>query len=716
MRYDDGVTAPGADELGPSRRRIRRASRRCAGGGRRSARGDARAGGADRGRGRLAHRAAAGASLEEQPGRAPAVEAGTERPQAAPTARPRARPRPGRATTLGVMTSGTPSNPGALDELARTRSVDALLVYVEPLCDRAFAVVIGDAETHVAERLLELGARGVHVFDPDPARAATLARQRSARRLGPCRCVDDLDVRDGAFDLAVIPDLAELNDPPRRDRAPPPRGRDAAARSSRWGARGCADDLATSVPFVPELGPARSSTPSSTICSRRSSTSVSLAGVVPFRGRGVRRARREDEALAVSVDTRLGRARAAERVRRRRGRAATASARQLDPYAIVQVRARGARTSSSRETTRMRDSRRRVRRDAAQGELLLRSSTRRASGSSSPTCARVEAAARLDRLALERDAALTRAMELEAVLAASQQAMATLERRLLEAEQGMLERDDRIAALSAELDARQLPRRATRSIAEPSTWRHRPRRARRARRAAPSQAALTEPSGSVRVRSGRARRGASCAQTRRGARSRDRRLRGAAPRARARHRRAGEGARSPRAAREGARASLEELADGDRRAVDVRGAPPVEPRAPAPPRRSRGSGGSSTSSRPRSRVARASSSPEAWRITELENERARRRAAEQHALSQPGPHRLEAELEADRALARDELDALRQALDPGARGAHRRGVRRGARRARERSWPVRRRSSSRCGARATRRDSVRRSSLVVRGC
>ncbi len=61
---------------------------------------------------------------------------------------------------------------------------------------------------------------------------------------------------------------------------------------------------------------------------------------------------------------------------------------------------------------------------------------------------------RFERLTLERDAAITRAAELESVLVAAQQALGSLERRVVAAEQGMLERDDQIAALNAELDAR----------------------------------------------------------------------------------------------------------------------------------------------------------------------------------------------------------------------------------------------------------------------
>src|SRR4249920_3561768 len=102
------------------------------------------------------------------------------------------------------MTTGTGTPPPSGDGGDRASLVDALLVYAEPLAVGAHAVVIGDAESSVADRLLELGARGVHVFDPDPARAANAAR--SAPRGVTIRAlVDDLDVRDGAFDLAVVP-------------------------------------------------------------------------------------------------------------------------------------------------------------------------------------------------------------------------------------------------------------------------------------------------------------------------------------------------------------------------------------------------------------------------------------------------------------------------------------------------------------------------------
>jgi hypothetical protein len=58
------------------------------------------------------------------------------------------------------------------------------------------------------------------------------------------------------------------------------------------------------------------------------------------------------------------------------------------------------------------------------------------------------------RFSLARDAVGLRAAELEAAIIQTQQRMMLLERRLASAEEGLLERDDAIASLNAELDAR----------------------------------------------------------------------------------------------------------------------------------------------------------------------------------------------------------------------------------------------------------------------
>src|SRR5206468_6834067 len=56
------------------------------------------------------------------------------------------------------------------------------------------------------------GARVVHVFDVDAARAKRAAATRGVT-IAPLPA-HDFDVRDGAFDLALVPDLSVLADPP----------------------------------------------------------------------------------------------------------------------------------------------------------------------------------------------------------------------------------------------------------------------------------------------------------------------------------------------------------------------------------------------------------------------------------------------------------------------------------------------------------------------
>ncbi len=89
-----------------------------------------------------------------------------------------------------------------------------LAAYVEAIVRGRRVVVFGDATSGLAEELAERGARLVHAYDPDPARAAeALARvARPARGLAFAALSDDLGVRDGAFDVAVVPDLSLFSD------------------------------------------------------------------------------------------------------------------------------------------------------------------------------------------------------------------------------------------------------------------------------------------------------------------------------------------------------------------------------------------------------------------------------------------------------------------------------------------------------------------------
>lgn len=88
--------------------------------------------------------------------------------------------------------------------------------YVESLARGRRIAVFGDATSGFAEVVLERGARLVHVFDPDPVRVAdALARQAVHRGLRPqvAELSPDLGVRDGAFDLVIVPDLSLLPEP-----------------------------------------------------------------------------------------------------------------------------------------------------------------------------------------------------------------------------------------------------------------------------------------------------------------------------------------------------------------------------------------------------------------------------------------------------------------------------------------------------------------------
>lgn len=322
--------------------------------------------------------------------------------------------------------------------------VDALLVYAEPLAQSAHAIVIGDSESSVAESLIESGARSVYVFDPDPARVARVARD-VPRGVIVKPFIDELDVRDGTFDLAVVPDLADLNDP----RGAIAKLRGALARNGALVALGRArvEGDAPRV-FRGKLGQAGLSYDELYELFAAHFEDVSLTGVLPFTGVVFAQLGIEDP--AVSVETRLV-SQDAPSVFVVVAGDDRARGPELDPYSIVQVEGPEEESRSLGEERAL---------EAASAALklkaeLLASQVDELKDRLVVSDVRaVEMASALERAAAERDAALTRAMEIEAVLAAAQQSLGTIERTLLEAERGMLDRDDRIAALSAELEAR----------------------------------------------------------------------------------------------------------------------------------------------------------------------------------------------------------------------------------------------------------------------
>lgn len=94
-----------------------------------------------------------------------------------------------------------------------------LCVHIEPLVRGRRVAILGDATIDLPELLSDRGARLVHAYDPDAARAAE-ALARAAKNRSPqgphvsyAAFEGDLGVRDGAFDVVVIPDLSLFADP-----------------------------------------------------------------------------------------------------------------------------------------------------------------------------------------------------------------------------------------------------------------------------------------------------------------------------------------------------------------------------------------------------------------------------------------------------------------------------------------------------------------------
>lgn len=109
------------------------------------------------------------------------------------------------------MTTDAEAHAGAHPSLA-------LAVHIETLVRARRVAVLGDALLELPERLGKAGARLIHVYDPDPARTAEAMAKSAGGRMahGPhithAVLEGDLGVRDGAFDIVVIPDLSFFAD------------------------------------------------------------------------------------------------------------------------------------------------------------------------------------------------------------------------------------------------------------------------------------------------------------------------------------------------------------------------------------------------------------------------------------------------------------------------------------------------------------------------
>jgi hypothetical protein len=92
----------------------------------------------------------------------------------------------------------------------------ALAAYAEGLFGGGRVAVFGDATLGIAAELQKRGARLVHVYDSDAARAAEASAQNRNRAIyyAPLAETGDLGVRDGAFDCAIVADLSLATDAP----------------------------------------------------------------------------------------------------------------------------------------------------------------------------------------------------------------------------------------------------------------------------------------------------------------------------------------------------------------------------------------------------------------------------------------------------------------------------------------------------------------------
>ena len=90
-----------------------------------------------------------------------------------------------------------------------------LCAYAESIVRGRRVAVFGDATLGLGESLVDRGARVVHVYDPDSARAGlAAARTSTLRGVRPLFAPldGDLGMRDGTFDVVIVPDVSLLAD------------------------------------------------------------------------------------------------------------------------------------------------------------------------------------------------------------------------------------------------------------------------------------------------------------------------------------------------------------------------------------------------------------------------------------------------------------------------------------------------------------------------
>jgi hypothetical protein len=176
---------------------------------------------------------------------------------------------------------------------SRAHPQHAIAVYAEPLASGARVAVMGDASLGLGDRLLQLGARSVQVWDPDEPRARAAAERVPEGVTVRPYVGDPREPR--SVDLAVVPDLGLFDD--------------------------AAELLVLVRRMVGEQGVAIVAATNRDVASRSASRAfdyyelfdlvarefraVRMVAQLPFRGIALVELGAEDESPAVSVDTQL---------------------------------------------------------------------------------------------------------------------------------------------------------------------------------------------------------------------------------------------------------------------------------------------------------------------------------------------------------------------------------------------------------------------------
>ncbi len=195
----------------------------------------------------------------------------------------------------------------------------ALAVYAESLAVGKRVAVFGDASLGIGERLGHLGARTVHVWDPDFVRARFEASRAPRGVVVRTLVDDDVEVRDGAFDLAIVPDLGLFRDPDALlERVRRLVGADGAALVAAG-----ASETARRLDYYELFDRVA-----------REFQEVRMIAQLPFNGVALAELGDENDSPAVTVDTQL-----ADADRTPRAFVALASQRgvRLDAYAIIEL-------------------------------------------------------------------------------------------------------------------------------------------------------------------------------------------------------------------------------------------------------------------------------------------------------------------------------------------------------------------------------------------